>query len=154
MRSLGGRLHGVVTPNLHAITRVARLAGFDIVIVETVGSGQSDVEVVRMVDYTIWAVPPGLGDGVQAIKAGIQEMANAFVVTKSDREGADQLMHELTTIARTASGFRRPVIRTCAATGEGMTELAEHVCAQLDERTATSAARSAGSGSRSEDATT
>lgn len=137
IRSLAGRLDGVLTPNLRAITQVARLGGFSIVIVETVGSGQSDVDVVRMVDHTIWAVPPGLGDGVQVLKAGIQEMADAFVVTKSDREGADQLMRQLSSIARTPGGVRRPVLRTCATTGEGIPELARHICDLLDPASAT-----------------
>jgi LAO/AO transport system kinase len=90
----------------------------DIIFVETVGSGQDEVEVAAAVDATIVVLAPGLGDELQAAKAGILEVADVFVVNKSDRDGADALAHDLSLVAG-----ERPVRRTTATTGEGIAEL-------------------------------
>jgi LAO/AO transport system kinase len=90
----------------------------DIIFLETVGSGQDEVEVAAAVDATLVVLAPGLGDELQAAKAGILEVADVFVVNKSDREGADALAHDLSLIAG-----ERPVRRTTATTGEGVAEL-------------------------------
>src|SRR5581483_7656071 len=99
--------------------------GMDVVIVETVGAGQDEVEIVRMVDTTVVVAVPGLGDDVQALKAGILEVADVLVVNKADRDGADQVAGDLR--AALALGPRTawevPIIRTVATTGAGVDEL-------------------------------
>lgn len=101
-------------------------AGFDVVLVETVGSGQSEVEITRFADTRLVVCPPGLGDDVQAIKAGILEIADAFVVTKSDLPDAARTERELKAMLalRTTPGELPPVIRTQALQGTGVADLA------------------------------
>jgi LAO/AO transport system kinase len=93
-------------------------AGFDVVIVETVGVGQDEIEIARLASVTAVVLVPGMGDDVQAIKAGLMEIADIFVINKSDREGADRLDRELH-----LAGFTVPVIKTIASEGKGITEL-------------------------------
>src|SRR5262249_52925095 len=99
-------------------------AGFDMVIVETVGVGQDEVDIIRMADVSIVTLVPGTGDDVQALKAGIMEIADIFVVNKSDREGADLLVSavegNLTLHAYGASEWRPPIVKTVATTGAGV----------------------------------
>jgi LAO/AO transport system kinase len=97
-------------------------ADFDMILVETVGVGQSEVEIVRQADTTIVVVAPGMGDSVQAAKAGILEIADIFVVNKADRDGADEAVRQL----RTATGFsdvpggrKIPILKTVASQGIG-----------------------------------
>lgn len=93
-------------------------AGKDFILLETVGSGQDEVEVASAVDVTLVVLAPGLGDEIQAAKAGILEVADVLVVNKSDRDGAEVLASDLSGIAG-----QRPVRRTAASTGEGIAEL-------------------------------
>lgn len=104
-------------------------AGFDIVVVETVGTGQSDIDVASLADSTLVVFPPGLGDELQAIKAGILELADLLVVTKSDTEAAKQACKALQTVAPL---WRRapPIHLVSAVTGEGIIELAETLIAR------------------------
>lgn len=104
-------------------------AGFDIVLVETVGTGQSDVAVTNVADLTLVLFPPGLGDELQAIKAGILELADLVVITKSDTEGARlarQALHAATPLWRRAP----PIHAVSAVTGEGIAALVDAVLAQ------------------------
>lgn len=107
-------------------------AGFGTIIVETVGAGQSEVEVTRVADSRLVVCPPGLGDDVQAIKAGILEIADAFVVAKADLPDATRTQGELTAML----GLRRdqrvvpPVFKTSATTGEGLPPLVEWLTAR------------------------
>ncbi len=112
-----------------ATTDVALLleaAGKDTVLVETVGVGQDEVEVARLADVTVVVLVPGMGDDVQAIKAGIMEIADVFVINKSDRPGADLLERELKAmlaIAAHRDGWQPPIVRTVATEGKGAAEV-------------------------------
>ena len=102
-------------------------AGTDVVLVETVGVGQGEIDVSRTADASVVVLAPGGGDDVQAIKAGIMEIADVFVVNKADRDGADRAAAEiegmLSLRGRGADEWRPPVVRTCAAAGDGVDEL-------------------------------
>ncbi len=124
-----GQLGGIAWATPQAL-RVLAAAGCDEVLVETVGVGQSEVEVAALADTTLVLLAPGMGDGVQAAKAGILEVADIFVVNKADREGADQTVRDLRHIislsghrAVSCHGWRPPIVRTVATKGEGLDEL-------------------------------
>lgn len=108
------------------IASIVEASGKTRLMIETVGVGQDEVDIVRLADVTVVVLVPGLGDDVQSIKAGILEIADVFVVNKSDREGADRVEREIRTmqsLGNHAEGWVPPVVRTVASTGEG-TELA------------------------------
>ena len=92
------------------LTTLLDAAGFDVVIVETVGVGQDEVEIARLAQVTLVVLVPGTGDDVQAIKAGIMEIADVFVINKADLPGADKLEHELAGLSRTGARTIRPAI--------------------------------------------
>jgi LAO/AO transport system kinase len=100
-------------------------AGFDWVLVETVGVGQDEVDVVKSVDSVVMVTVPGLGDDIQAIKAGVMEIADLFVVNKADREGVDRTCRDLEAMLSLAPGhdWRPPILKTVASRGEGIAEL-------------------------------
>jgi LAO/AO transport system kinase len=106
-------------------------AGKDIVVIETVGVGQDEVDIIRTADISIVTLVPGAGDEVQALKAGIMEIADIFVVNKADREGADRLVHSVDAnlaLHTYASGeWRPPVLKTVATTGAGVAELVKTI---------------------------
>ena len=106
-------------------------AGKDLVIIETVGVGQDEVEIVRTADVSIVTLVPGTGDDVQALKAGIMEIADVFVVNKSDREGADRLVSAIeSSLALHEYGpqqWRPPIVKTVATTGSGIPELVDAI---------------------------
>jgi LAO/AO transport system kinase len=104
--------------------------GFDVVLVETVGVGQQEIDVVRVVDTVCLLTIPGAGDDIQAIKAGIMEIADVLVVNKADRPGADQAVRDLTqmlTLGSPRLDWRTPVIKTSAMEGKGIEELIEAI---------------------------
>ena len=123
-----GHLGGLAAATPQAL-RVLDAAGCDVILVETVGVGQSEVEVVALADTTVVLLAPGMGDGVQAAKAGILEVADVFVVNKADRDGADatvqELQHMISLNRREVGGpsWRPPVVRTVAAAGQGIDDL-------------------------------
>lgn len=121
-----GHLGGLAWATPQAL-RVLDAAGCDVVLVETVGVGQSEVEVVALADTTVVLLAPGMGDGVQAAKAGILEIADVFVVNKADRDGAAQtvrdLRHMMSLDGADGGGWQRPVVPTVAARGEGVGDL-------------------------------
>ena len=124
-----GTLGGVARSTREAMV-VLEAAGYDVVIVETVGVGQSEVEIAGLADTTIVLLAPGLGDGIQAAKAGILEIGDVFVVNKADRDGADatvrDLRHMISLGDRTEPGlWRPPVVKTVAARGEGVADVME-----------------------------
>jgi LAO/AO transport system kinase len=131
IRSMASRGHlGGLSWATPQALRVLDGAGCDVILVETVGVGQSEVEIAGMADTTIVLLAPGMGDGVQAAKAGILEIGDVFVVNKSDREGADatvrELRHMISLGDRTEPGlWRPPVIKTVADRDEGIEELME-----------------------------
>jgi LAO/AO transport system kinase len=106
-------------------------AGKGIVIIETVGVGQDEVDIVRTADVSIVTLVPGAGDDVQALKAGVMEIADIYVVNKADREGADRLVSQIETtltLRTYAPGeWRPPILKVVATTGAGVPELAEAV---------------------------
>ncbi len=106
-------------------------AGKDVVIIETVGVGQDEVEIIRTADVSVVALVPGTGDEVQALKAGIMEIADIFVVNKADREGAERLVSaveaNLALHTYGAAEWRPPIVKTVATTGTGVPELAEAI---------------------------
>jgi len=110
--------------------RVLDAAGKDLVIVETVGAGQSEVEIVRVAQTIVVVHAPGMGDEIQAIKAGIMEIGDVFVVNKADRENANKTASDLQAILQLSEADRAwkpPVLKTVALTGEGVPELVEKV---------------------------
>ncbi|HLS39533.1 MAG TPA: methylmalonyl Co-A mutase-associated GTPase MeaB [Ornithinicoccus sp.] len=131
IRSMASRGHlGGLSWATPQALRVLDGAGCDVVLVETVGVGQSEVEIAGMADTTIVLLAPGMGDGVQAAKAGILEIGDVFVVNKADREGADatvrELRHMISLGDRTEPGlWRPPVLKTVADRDEGIEELME-----------------------------
>jgi LAO/AO transport system kinase len=112
-------------------------AGRDYVIVETVGVGQDEIEITSVAQVTVVVLVPGMGDDIQAIKAGIMEIADIFVINKSDHPGADRVELELH-----AEGFTCPILRTVATEGKGIPELAEAIAGNTAIRAATVRERS------------
>jgi LAO/AO transport system kinase len=110
------------------VLRVLDAADCDVVLVETVGVGQSEVEIAGLADTTVVSLAPGMGDGIQAAKAGILEIGDVYVVNKADRDGADQLRRELQGMLslgeRHEGAWRPPVVPTVAPRGDGIGELA------------------------------
>jgi LAO/AO transport system kinase len=103
-------------------------AGFDVVLVETVGVGQAEVEIATLADTTVVALAPGMGDAIQAAKAGILEVADVFCVNKADREGADRTVRELREMQHLGHGeWLAPIRKTVASAGEGTAELADAI---------------------------
>jgi LAO/AO transport system kinase len=103
-------------------------AGFDIVLVETVGVGQDEVEVIRTVQTNVVVLVPGMGDDIQAIKAGIMEIGDVFVVNKADRPGAEKTVTEVTmmmSLVEEHGDWVPPIVKTVASRGEGIAELDE-----------------------------
>jgi LAO/AO transport system kinase len=128
IRSMASRGHlGGLAWSTPQALRVLDAAGCDVVLVETVGVGQSEFEVVALADTTVVLLAPGAGDGVQAAKAGILEVADVFVVNKADRDGAARTVRDLEdVVARdpdVAAGWQRPVVPTVALRGEGVDDL-------------------------------
>ncbi|MDQ2791718.1 MAG: methylmalonyl Co-A mutase-associated GTPase MeaB [Actinomycetota bacterium] len=123
-----GHLGGIAWATPQAL-RVLDAAGCDVVLVETVGVGQSEVEVVALADTTVVLLAPGMGDGIQAAKAGILEVADVFVVNKADREGADQTVRDLKhmiSLGRQGTAgpsWRPPIVRAVATRAEGIDDL-------------------------------
>jgi LAO/AO transport system kinase len=126
IRSMASRGHlgGLAWAAPQAL-RVLDAAGFDVVLVETVGVGQAEVEIASLADSTLVLLAPGMGDGIQAAKAGILEVADLFVVNKADRDGADQTVRDLRYMMSLAEkpaegAWKPPILKTVASRGEGM----------------------------------
>lgn len=134
VRSMAARGHlgGIAVATPHAIL-VLDAAGFDDVVVETVGVGQAEIEVASAADTTVVVLAPGMGDAIQAAKAGILEVADVFVVNKADHDGVSRLVSELRgmlDLGRQVDGERSwtpPVVTTVATDGEGIDDLVEAV---------------------------
>jgi LAO/AO transport system kinase len=122
--TMGGLARGV-----EEVCAVMEAAGRDVVLIETVGVGQDEVDVVGVADVTVLVLVPGMGDEVQSLKAGVMEVADVFVVNKADREGADRLEAEVLSMQGLGAdaGTVAPVVRTVAITGVGVGELVEVV---------------------------
>ena len=148
IRSMATRGHlGGLAPTTSDLAVVLDAAGRSLVVVETVGVGQDEVDIVRTADVSIVVLVPGTGDDVQALKAGIREIADIYVVNKADREGADRMVTSIeSNLALQSFGagqWRPPIVRTEATNGKGLDELwatiqafRGHTAAQRDERLA------------------
>jgi len=124
-----GSLGGLSAKTADAV-KVLDAAGYEVVIVETVGVGQSEVDIVKNADTTLVVVVPGLGDDIQAIKAGILEIGDIFVINKSDREGADRLHVEIEMMLdlnSEKSDWRPPIAQTIASKDQGISDVVEKV---------------------------
>jgi LAO/AO transport system kinase len=123
--SLGGLARATADVSL-----VLDASGRDVVMIETVGVGQDEVDVVRVAEVTVVILVPGMGDDVQSIKAGIMEIADIFVINKSDHEGAERVEKEiraLQSLATRNDNWTPSIVKTVATTGAGMQELAEAI---------------------------
>ncbi|HET8580469.1 MAG TPA: methylmalonyl Co-A mutase-associated GTPase MeaB [Nitrospiraceae bacterium] len=121
IRSMATRgQHGGLAGSTRDAVQVLNAAGYDVILVETVGVGQDEVDVAKVAHTLVAAVAPGLGDEVQAMKAGLFEVAHIVAVNKGDREGADMTLHDL-------KEWVPRVIRTVAVKGEGIPELLEAI---------------------------
>jgi LAO/AO transport system kinase len=112
------------------VTTVLDASGRDLIMIETVGVGQDEVDIVRLADVTILILVPGMGDDVQTIKAGIMEIADIFVINKSDRDGAENVEREIRTLQSLAmrhDGWTPPIVKTVASQGVGIAELASAI---------------------------
>jgi LAO/AO transport system kinase len=134
IRSMASRGHlgGLAWTTPQAL-RVLDAAGFDVVIVETVGVGQSEVEIAALADTTLVLLAPGMGDGIQAAKAGILEVGDVYVINKADRDGADAVRRDLrgmlALVDRSEGAWRPPIVKTIAHDGTGL----DGVVAAIDD---------------------
>ena len=134
IRSMASRGHlGGLSWATPQALRVLDAAGCDVILVETVGVGQAEVEVASLADTTIVLLAPGMGDAIQAAKAGILEVADVYVVNKADREGADNTVRDLRNMISQGDGphggWTPPIVKTVASRSEGVAELVD----KLDE---------------------
>jgi LAO/AO transport system kinase len=133
IRSMASRGHlGGLSWTTPQAVRVLDAAGCDVVLVETVGVGQAEVEIASLADTTLVLVAPGMGDAIQAAKAGILEVADVFVVNKADRDGADATARDLRHMLslgerRGPEDWQPPVVKTVASRGEGIAEVLDAV---------------------------
>ena len=121
-----GSLGGLARTTADVAT-VLDASGREVILIETVGVGQDEVDIVRLADITIVILVPGMGDDVQSIKAGIMEIADIFVINKSDREGAERVEREiraLQSLAMRHDDWTPPIVKTVASEGQGVQELA------------------------------
>jgi len=135
IRSMASRGHlGGLAWSTPQALRVLDAAGFDVVLVETVGVGQSEVEIAGMADTTLVLLAPGMGDGIQAAKAGILEVGDIYVVNKADRDGVQNVTRDLRAMLalaeRAPDAWAPPILKTVASRNEGVDE----VVAAIDDR--------------------
>jgi LAO/AO transport system kinase len=132
IRSMASRGHlgGLAWSTPQAI-RVLDAAGCDIVLIETVGVGQSEVEIAGLADTTLVLLAPGMGDGIQAAKAGILEIGDVYVINKADRDGADTLRRELRSMLALAErgegDWRPPILKTVASKNDGLDDVVTEI---------------------------
>jgi LAO/AO transport system kinase len=131
IRSMASRGHsGGLARTTSRVVNVLDAIGYGVVLVETVGVGQEEVEVIRVVDTVVLVTVPGLGDDIQAIKAGVLEIADVLVVNKADRPGADETARDLAqmlSLGKLRTTWKPPIVRTVAATGESVPQLVEAI---------------------------
>jgi LAO/AO transport system kinase len=132
IRSMASRGHlGGLSWTTPQALRVLDAAGCDVILVETVGVGQSEVEIAGLADTTLVLLAPGMGDGIQAAKAGILEIGDVYVVNKADRDGADQVRRDLRGMLalaeRPEGSWKPPIVTTIAQKGEGAADVVEAI---------------------------
>ncbi len=144
IRSISSRGHlGGLSATTAQVIDLMDAAGWDVVVIETVGAGQSEVEIAQIADVSIVVCAPGLGDDVQAIKAGILEIADVLVVNKADQPLADQTCRQLVAMLELRHADRRevPVLTTVATSGDGVDRLVDVIEQQYQENVAPTHAR-------------
>lgn len=117
------------------VAAVLDASGRDLVLIETVGVGQDEVDIVRLAEITVVILVPGMGDDVQTIKAGIMEIADVFVINKSDREGAERVEREIRamqSLSTRSDNWTPPIVKTVASDGQGVPELAKAIASYED----------------------
>jgi len=117
------------------VTSVLDASGRDVILIETVGVGQDEVDIVRLAEVTVVILVPGMGDDVQTIKAGIMEIADVFVINKSDRDGAERVEREIRamqSLATRSDNWTPPIVKTVASAGEGIAELSAAISSYQD----------------------
>jgi LAO/AO transport system kinase len=129
IRSMASRNYpgGIAKATKDAV-KILDASGKDIILVETVGAGQSEVEIIKVAQTIVVIHAPGLGDEIQAIKAGLMEIADIFVVNKADRENADKAVMDIQAILQLNNKekiWKKPILKTVALTGEGVSQLVE-----------------------------
>ena len=132
IRSMASRGHlgGLAWTTPQAV-RVLDAAGCDVILIETVGVGQSEVEIAGLADTTLVLLAPGMGDGIQAAKAGILEIGDLYVINKADRDGADQVRRDLRSMLalaeRPEGSWKPPIVKTVASRSEGLDEVGAEI---------------------------
>jgi LAO/AO transport system kinase len=133
MRSMASRgADGGVSRSLRNVIRILDAAGYDIILVESVGAGQSEIEISKTVNITVVLFTPNTGDGIQAIKAGLNEIGDIYIVNKSDLEGASILYGILLDLIADAN--KKKVLKCSARTGKGIVQVAEALHQSLNEQ--------------------
>lgn len=136
IRSMATRGHlGGLSQATRDVVSILDAAGFDVVIVETVGVGQGEVDIAKTADVTVVVLVPGMGDDVQTMKAGLMEIADLFVINKSDREGVlhmEQELHVLLSLTTRADEWQPPIVKTIATQNIGIDELREKIRSYQD----------------------
>ena len=133
IRSMASRGHpGGIAGATGDAVKIFDAAGYDTIIIETIGIGQSEVEIVKLADVVLLILVPGLGDEIQALKAGMMEIGDIFVINKSDLDGADRLQNELEYVLNlrreNKSGSEYPLVMTCATQNQGIAKVYDIVC--------------------------
>jgi len=121
-----GNLGGLARATVDAVS-ILDAAGYSRIIVETVGVGQDEVEIVKAADVSVVVLVPGMGDDIQAIKAGIMEIGDVFVINKADREGVfttEKEIEALLSLSSRSDGWQQPIVKTIATENKGIDELA------------------------------
>ncbi len=133
IRSMGTRgMLGGLTGAVYDVVEILDAAGMDIIIIETVGVGQSEVDIIKIADTTCVVLVPGLGDSIQTIKAGIMEIADIFVVNKSDKPGTEQTVAEIESMLDIILKDRKiPIVQTSTKKNKGLDELAKQISIHL-----------------------
>jgi LAO/AO transport system kinase len=131
IRSMGTRgMLGGLTSAVYDVVEILDASGKDVILVETVGVGQAEVDVIKIADTTIVIIVPGLGDSIQTLKAGMMEIADIYVVNKTDRDGVEQTIAELESLVDIACSDKErktPIIKTIAKEGKGVNDLLEEI---------------------------
>lgn len=137
IRSIGSRgKTGGVSFSTRALMQMIDAYGSDYILVETVGAGQSEVDIMNLVDTTVVILTPESGDSIQALKAGMLEIANIFVINKKDRDGADRIANDIKmmlSLNPNQEGWKPPIVMTEAQSGEGVDQLVSSIQAHQED---------------------
>jgi LAO/AO transport system kinase len=131
IRSMGTRgMLGGLASAVYDVVEILDASGKDVVLVETVGVGQAEVDIIKIADTTLVVIVPGLGDSVQTLKAGVMEIADIYVINKADRDGVEQTVAEVQSLVDlecSGKEWKTPILQTVAKNGEGIVNLVEEI---------------------------